>query len=179
MTQNFASWRDRWTKLGRYTRLNLPDRADRQQALVALWRSNIPAPWKRGTDAQLLGPRYRRKDWMNPRRGEHKIEHEILCEFFPEVVALGSWFSLRNKTLGVRYAAELAYSGNWEMSFERYPASTPLVAGNLDVRMGGYALRFLPRPDARARASIRTASRGDHRLRWQSRRCRQLSHAVA
>jgi alpha-galactosidase len=47
-----------------------------------------------------------------------------------------SWFSLHNKTLGVRYAAELAYSGNWEMSFERYPGSAPLAADNLDARMG-------------------------------------------
>ena len=47
-----------------------------------------------------------------------------------------SWFSLHNKTLGVQYAAELAYSGNWEMSFERYPGSAPLAADNLDVRMG-------------------------------------------
>ncbi|MCL4401316.1 MAG: alpha-galactosidase [Acidobacteria bacterium] len=29
------------------------------------------------------------------------------------------WFSLRNDALGVRYAAQLAYSGNWEMLFER------------------------------------------------------------
>ncbi len=29
------------------------------------------------------------------------------------------WFSLRNEAQGVRYAAQLAYPGNWEMFFER------------------------------------------------------------
>ncbi|MGD0578009.1 MAG: glycoside hydrolase family 36 N-terminal domain-containing protein, partial [Bryobacteraceae bacterium] len=33
------------------------------------------------------------------------------------------WFALFNNTLGVGYAAQLAWSGNWSMSFERAPGS--------------------------------------------------------
>jgi alpha-galactosidase len=48
------------------------------------------------------------------------------------------WFSLRNSTSGVRYAAELAYSGNWRMTFERLPGSgaTRLDENPLEVSLG-------------------------------------------
>ncbi|MCC6862011.1 MAG: alpha-galactosidase [Bryobacterales bacterium] len=48
------------------------------------------------------------------------------------------WFALHNRTLGVRYAAQLAWSGNWSMDFERLPgaARTPLRETPLDVRLG-------------------------------------------
>lgn len=48
------------------------------------------------------------------------------------------WLSLRNATLGVRYAAELAYSGNWEMSFERLKPrhGSPDVGGDLHAQLG-------------------------------------------
>jgi hypothetical protein len=32
------------------------------------------------------------------------------------------WFCLYNEKLGIRYFAQLAYSGNWQMAFERYPS---------------------------------------------------------
>ena len=34
------------------------------------------------------------------------------------------WFYLRNKTLGVGYAGELAYSGNWQLQVERIPGTS-------------------------------------------------------
>lgn len=48
------------------------------------------------------------------------------------------WFCLHNKTLGVRYAGQLAWSGNWEMSFERAAvrADLPVEQGALTVKMG-------------------------------------------
>src|SRR6202041_3212732 len=54
-----------------------------------LWRSPIPGAWQRGEDPQLLKNRYRRGNLTKALIGEHLIEREILCEFFPEVVALG------------------------------------------------------------------------------------------
>ena len=48
------------------------------------------------------------------------------------------WFALRNRTTGVRYAAQLAWSGNWEMGFERLPATgdKPIDAVPLQVWLG-------------------------------------------
>ena len=46
------------------------------------------------------------------------------------------WFCLRNRKLGVRYLAQLAYSGNWQMSFERTPSGSALEAEDLAVSLG-------------------------------------------
>jgi alpha-galactosidase len=46
------------------------------------------------------------------------------------------WFCLRNRSLGVRYMAQLAYSGNWEMSFEQRPDHRPLDQADLRVELG-------------------------------------------
>ncbi|WP_170971000.1 alpha-galactosidase [Ilyomonas limi] len=55
-----------------------------------------------------------------------------------------SWFSLVNNTTSVRYMAELAYSGNWQMQFLQKEANAPVT-----VQMGmrfdkGEALTLLP-----------------------------------
>ena len=46
------------------------------------------------------------------------------------------WFCLRNETTGVRYVAQLAWSGNWEMLFERYADATPLHDQDLRAELG-------------------------------------------
>jgi len=48
------------------------------------------------------------------------------------------WFVLRNATLGIRYAAQLAWSGNWGISFERLPeaSNTTLSASDLHASLG-------------------------------------------
>ena len=48
------------------------------------------------------------------------------------------WFALLDKSRGVRYAAQFAYSGNWRMDFERLPATgaTPLSGAELTVSLG-------------------------------------------
>lgn len=46
------------------------------------------------------------------------------------------WFCLHNEDLGVRYLAQLAYSGNWAMTFERYPNGPDLSAEDLKVSLG-------------------------------------------
>jgi alpha-galactosidase len=48
------------------------------------------------------------------------------------------WFSLDNKTLGVRYLGELAYSGNWKFQCERLPGTgrTSLRQGDLMASLG-------------------------------------------
>jgi alpha-galactosidase len=48
------------------------------------------------------------------------------------------WFSLDNKTLGVRYLGELAYSGNWKLQCERLPGtgSALLQQGELLASFG-------------------------------------------
>ncbi|MBV6432474.1 MAG: Alpha-galactosidase Mel36A [Bryobacteraceae bacterium] len=43
------------------------------------------------------------------------------------------WFSLYNKTLGLRYAGELAYSGNWQFSVERTPGTGRTLLRDTDV----------------------------------------------
>jgi len=48
------------------------------------------------------------------------------------------WFVLKNHELGVHYLAQLAYSGNWEMNFERPPltADQPYWQNDLNVSLG-------------------------------------------
>jgi alpha-galactosidase len=48
------------------------------------------------------------------------------------------WLVLNNHPLGVRYLAQLAYSGNWEMNFERPPltADQPYWQNELNVSLG-------------------------------------------
>jgi alpha-galactosidase len=43
------------------------------------------------------------------------------------------WFSLANKTLGVRYVGELAYSGNWAFQCERLPGSGKTLLEETDL----------------------------------------------
>ncbi|HZT31012.1 MAG TPA: alpha-galactosidase [Bryobacteraceae bacterium] len=43
------------------------------------------------------------------------------------------WFALRNNTLGVRYLAQLAYSGNWQMRFEKTPGSAQTRLGEVEL----------------------------------------------
>ena len=58
------------------------------------------------------------------------------------------WFCLRNEQSGVRFAAQLAWSGNWEMLFERFLDRNPKSWQEQDLRvelgirfdMGGPAL---------------------------------------
>ncbi len=72
------------------------------------------------------------------------------------------WFMLRNNTLGVRYAAQLAWSGNWDMSFER--RRSPDIP--LDAKLGmmfdyGGALAVLPGASRVLPEVAFTASAGD------------------
>lgn len=46
------------------------------------------------------------------------------------------WFCLHHQELGVRYLAQLAYSGNWHMYFEDYPDGDSLEVENLRVLLG-------------------------------------------
>ena len=59
------------------------------------------------------------------------------------------WFCLHSKNLEVRYLAQLAYSGNWEMKFTRRPGARALQEENLEVSLGmrpdfGGPLELLP-----------------------------------
>ncbi|MDX9882500.1 MAG: alpha-galactosidase [Prolixibacteraceae bacterium] len=47
-----------------------------------------------------------------------------------------TWFFLQNKTTGISYAADLAYSGNWEMNFKIYQDTSQYDAGKLEVSIG-------------------------------------------
>ena len=46
------------------------------------------------------------------------------------------WFCLHSKELGIRFLVQLAYSGNWQMSFERVPDGRRIEEEDLDVSMG-------------------------------------------
>ena len=82
---NFADWATRWMVLARYDGAYVPDVARRIEQLVSLWQQEIPEPWHRGEDRQLLEQRYRRGDLEAPHPGEHAIEHDILCRYFDEI----------------------------------------------------------------------------------------------
>ncbi len=78
------------------------------------------------------------------------------------------WFSLHNKTLGVRYLGELAYSGNWKLQCERLPATGAAPLQSTDVLASlGTLFDFegalaLPPGSSRALPEVAfTASSGD------------------
>lgn len=78
------------------------------------------------------------------------------------------WFYLRNETLGLGFAAQLAWSGDWRMSFERLPgtADAPLKEQPLAVDLGmsfdfGGALALAPGERFALPRVAMTASAGD------------------
>lgn len=86
---SFSVWIGRWLAIARYQGPLVPDVSQRIEQAVQQWREPIPRSWQRGLDLQLLGNRYRRGDIDAPRKGEHAIEHEILCRCFDSVLCLG------------------------------------------------------------------------------------------
>lgn len=79
-TRSFATWAKKWMDLARYTGPEIQDPNRRIDALIALWREDIPGDWQRGDDAQLLdqSSRYRRTHKHESPNPEHAIELEIL-----------------------------------------------------------------------------------------------------
>jgi alpha-galactosidase len=76
------------------------------------------------------------------------------------------WFCLHNETLGVRYLAQLAYSGNWQMTFERRPDHRPVEQTDLKVELGlrfdfGGPLSLQPGQSFTLPAVAMTATAGD------------------
>ncbi len=49
---------------------------------------------------------------------------------------MSPWFSLRNRRNGLRYLAQLAWSGNWNLAFLRLPGDVPTSQKDLYVEMG-------------------------------------------
>jgi len=77
------------------------------------------------------------------------------------------WFCLHNEDRSVRYLAQMAYSGNWEMHFERLkPSKGRLVDEELEVSLGirfdfGGSLTLPPHGSFTAPMVAFTASGGD------------------
>jgi len=76
------------------------------------------------------------------------------------------WFCLHNQDRGVRYLAQLAYSGNWEMRFERVPGGQRLENEGLSASLGmrfdfGGPLRLAARESFTAPLVAFTATGGD------------------
>jgi alpha-galactosidase len=78
------------------------------------------------------------------------------------------WLSLRNRTLGVEYIAELAWSANWWMQVERQPGTgaAPLRDQRVRAELGehpdfGGALTLLPGDSIALPRSVFTATVGD------------------
>jgi alpha-galactosidase len=76
------------------------------------------------------------------------------------------WFCLNSRELGIRFLAQLAYSGNWEMSFDRVPDGRRLEYESLTVSIGmrpdfGGPLALPPRESFALPAVAFTASAGD------------------
>ena len=76
------------------------------------------------------------------------------------------WFCLYNEELGIRFLAELAYSGNWEMSFEKPTDARRVEEDDLDVTLGmrpdfGGPLALSPGESFTLPAVAFTATAGD------------------
>ncbi len=78
------------------------------------------------------------------------------------------WLSLRNRTLGVEYVAELAWSGNWWMQVERRPGTgaAPLNDQPVDAALGmhpdfGGPLTLAPGDTITLPRAVFTATGGD------------------
>jgi hypothetical protein len=89
---DFRSWSLEWVELASYPGPCLRDPEARIQRLLSLWKEPVPGTWRRGSadiPSRLLnGKRYTRGDEADPRSGEHRIEHEILCQHFDDVTYL-------------------------------------------------------------------------------------------
>jgi alpha-galactosidase len=78
------------------------------------------------------------------------------------------WFALRNRSLGVLYLAQLAWSGNWRMSFGRAPAADRVLPEQLDLAVDlgmrfdfGGALALQPGESFQLPEAAFTATAGD------------------
>jgi alpha-galactosidase len=76
------------------------------------------------------------------------------------------WFCLHSERLGVRFLAQLAYSGNWQMSFSRHPDGRKLEEENLEISLGmlpdfGGPLALLPNESFVFPGVAFTATAGD------------------
>jgi hypothetical protein len=85
----FADWAKTWMEHAQFVGPVLPGPAERVERILRLWDQEVPGEWRRGRDPQLHGPRYRRSDINGPPKGEHLIEHEILCQYFDGLRCLG------------------------------------------------------------------------------------------
>ena len=84
------------------------------------------------------------------------------------------WFALRDRGRGVLYMAQLAWSGNWQMSFGRDPGGDRVRPNQLGLTAAtGHAVRFWRCADAAAGRVVRAAGGGVHRHRRRPGRCRQ------
>jgi hypothetical protein len=90
--REFCSWAQEWMELASYPGPHLPDPDARIRRILSLWYEPVPGSWERGFIVTRLlnhGKRYTRGDESDPRSGEHRIEHEILCQHFDDVRCLG------------------------------------------------------------------------------------------
>lgn len=81
---------------------------------------------------------------------------------------MGAWFSLRSEKTGLRYLAQLAWSGNWQMSFARAAAADGRTSIGQELRVemeprfdGGGALVLYPGASVEMPAAAFTATSGD------------------
>jgi hypothetical protein len=93
MPDSFGTWASLWLEIGGNRKTHLTDMDARIEMLVRLFRAPVPGTWQRGPSdnpARLLGAeRYTRGDKQDPHPGEHRIEHDLLCQFFADVDFLG------------------------------------------------------------------------------------------
>ncbi len=78
------------------------------------------------------------------------------------------WLSLRNRTLGIEYVAELAWSGNWWMQVERQPGTGAAALRDQPVQVGlgmhndfGGPLALAPGDTITLPRAVFTATEGD------------------
>ena len=86
---DFRSWAQEWMELASYPGPCLRDPEARIERLLSLCKEPVPGSWQRSSadiPSRLLNvKRYTRGDEADPRRGEHRIEREILCQHFVDV----------------------------------------------------------------------------------------------
>jgi hypothetical protein len=83
---SFSAWHHEWEELGAFRGSNLPDPERLISEVVAIWQAQIPEGWRRSEvdipKRLLSNERYTRGNLDGNRRGEHRIEYEILVEHF-------------------------------------------------------------------------------------------------
>jgi len=160
----YGVWGDTGVFTRRLTVTNRGDKALRLESLPALALMLPPGEYEL---SYLWGGWGQERQLATERLGPGR--REFISNRGRSTSMFSPWFGLRNATLGVTFVAQLAWSGNWQMSFERLPAGWPgrLISDKpLEAKLGmefdfGGSLSLPPGVSRELPEVAFTASAGD------------------